>query len=182
MLRRTMLIKKYGNRRLYDTHASHYITLDQLAEYVKLGAEVTVVDAKSGEDLTQVTLTQIILETRGVGRLLSVPLLNQLISLGDDALADFFGRYVVWALEVYLQTRNNLSSLNPLAGAMLNPLQRMMGGFGLPFGGSYGQEQAPPPPPPPAPRQPASEMGGELAELRRKLEALEKNVGRKKRK
>lgn len=176
-----MLIKKYGNRRLYDTHGSHYITLDQLAEYVKLGAEVSVVDAKTGEDLTQVTLTQIILETRGVGRLLSVPLLNQLIRLGDDALADFFGRYVVWALEVYLQTRSGLSSLNPLAGAMLNPLQRMMGGFPMPFGFG-GQEQQPAPPPPPAPRESAREMGGELAELRRKLEALEKNVGRKKRK
>jgi hypothetical protein len=116
-----------------------------------------------------------------VGRLLSVPLLNQLIRLGDDALADFFGRYVVWALEVYLQTRSGLSSLNPLAGAMLNPLQRMMGGFPMPFGFG-GQEQQPAPPPPPAPRESAREMGGELAELRRKLEALEKNVGRKKRK
>ena len=54
-----MLIKKYGNRRLYDTDASRYITLEELTEKIRVGAEVRVVDAKSGRDLTQPTLTQI---------------------------------------------------------------------------------------------------------------------------
>src|SRR5208283_462704 len=54
-----VVIKKYGNRRLYDAEASHYVTLGEIAAKVRQGAEVRVVDAKSGADLTQATLTQI---------------------------------------------------------------------------------------------------------------------------
>src|SRR5205814_8063367 len=92
--RAMVLIKKYGNRRLYDTEASRYITLDELAARVRGGSEVRVVDAKSQEDLTGATLTQLIMENRGASRLLPVSLLHQLIRLGDDSLAEFFSRYV----------------------------------------------------------------------------------------
>src|SRR5438552_2745828 len=88
-VRAMVLIKKYGNRRLYDTEASRYITLDDLAARVRSGSEVRVVDAKSNEDLTQATLTQLIMENRGASQLLPVSLLHQLIRLGDDALAEF---------------------------------------------------------------------------------------------
>ena len=57
-----VLIKKYGNRRLYDTAGSRYVNLDDLAALVRAGKEVRVVDAKTGQDLTRVTLTQIITE------------------------------------------------------------------------------------------------------------------------
>ena len=57
-----ILIKKYGNRRLYDTAGSRYVNLDDLAAHVRAGREVRVVDAKTGQDLTRVTLTQIITE------------------------------------------------------------------------------------------------------------------------
>jgi len=67
-----MIVKKYGNRRLYDTSDSRYITLENLADKVRQGAEVQVVDAKTGEDLTAPTLTQILIEGRGAGRLLPV--------------------------------------------------------------------------------------------------------------
>ena len=73
-----MLIKKYGNRRLYDTESSRYITLEELAGIIRRGEEVRVVDAKSGEDLTTATLAQIIIEGRGAARLLPLPLLVQL--------------------------------------------------------------------------------------------------------
>src|SRR5262245_55497192 len=81
--RRRVIVKKSSNRRLYDTEGSRYVTLEELAEKIRLGAEVKVVDAKTSEDLTQVTLTQIILESRGAARLLPVPLLLQLIRMGD---------------------------------------------------------------------------------------------------
>lgn len=162
-----MLVKKYGNRRLYDTVSSRYVTLEELAEKIRAGADPRVVDAKTNEDLTQSTLTQIILESRGAGRLLPVPLLTQLIRLGDDALAEFFGRYVQWALEVYLQTRQlAFSPLNPLAAlaqqlpSMASPFARMMGGLGM---GQGAAQQTPP-----------SDVANEVAELRKKLEALEK--------
>jgi polyhydroxyalkanoate synthesis repressor PhaR len=123
-----MLVKKYGNRRLYDTDSSRYITLEELTEKIRAGAEVKVVDAKSGADLTQATLTQVIIEARGAGSFLPVPLLHQLIRLGDDALAEFFNRYVQLALEMYLQLKsgatslgpfNPFAALNPFAGALL---------------------------------------------------------------
>ena len=63
------VVKKYSNRRLYDTGDSRYITLEELAEKVRAGAEVRVIDAKTDEDLTQSTLAQIILESRGAARL-----------------------------------------------------------------------------------------------------------------
>lgn len=141
-----VLIKKYGNRRLYDTGESRYITLEELAEKVKRGADVRIIDAKSGEDLTQATLTQIVIESRGAARMLPVSLLTQLIRLGDDALAEFFGRYVTGALEVYLQARRGVqtvTSFNPLASlpfAATDALARMwmsspLGGHSGPAGG-----------------------------------------------
>lgn len=115
-----LVVKKYPNRRLYDTAESRYITLEDLASRIKAGSDVLVQDATSGADLTQATLTQIILESRGGARLLPVPLLLRLIRLGDEALAEFLGRYVSWALEMYLQAQHGaraLMPLNPLANA-----------------------------------------------------------------
>jgi polyhydroxyalkanoate synthesis repressor PhaR len=112
-----LVVKKYPNRRLYDTAESKYITLEDLAARIKGGSDVLVQDATSGADLTQVTLTQIILESRGGARLLPVPLLLRLIRLGDEALAEFMGRYISWALEMYLQAQQGARALMPL-----NPL------------------------------------------------------------
>lgn len=158
-----MLVKKYGNRRLYDTEASRYVTLEELADKIRKGSDARVIDAKTNEDLTQSTLTQIILESRGAGRLLPIPLLLQLIRLGDDALADFMGRYVSWALEIYLQTKQAA-----FGGFMhnLNPFARMMG-----MGGGF-IPQSPEPVPTQAPN--VSSVASEMADLRRELEALKK--------
>ncbi len=80
-----LLIKRYSNRKLYNTRESRYITLDELAELVKSGANIRVVDNDSGEDLTSVTLSQILLENERKGRdALPRPLLVELIQKGDD--------------------------------------------------------------------------------------------------
>ena len=156
------LIKKYGNRRLYDTGDSRYITLEELTAKIRGGTDVRVVDATDGNDLTQVTLTQLILESGNAARMLPVPLLTQLIRLGDDALGEFFSRYVTAALELYLGARRGVRGLvdaSPLArvplGAtdalarmwMNTPLGQMMG-FTNP--GFPGQSFAGPGYPPPA--------------------------------
>ncbi len=115
-----MLVKKYGNRRLYDTVSSRYVTLEELTKKIIDGADAKVVDAKTGQDLTPETLTQIIMEGRGGESLFPVGLLHQLIRLGDDALAEFFGRYVHAALEMYLQARKATASFgafNPFLSA-----------------------------------------------------------------
>jgi polyhydroxyalkanoate synthesis repressor PhaR len=180
------LIKKYGNRRLYDTGDSRYITLEELAQKIRGGTDVRVVDAKTSEDLTQATLTQIILESGSAHRTLPIPLLTQMIRLGDDSLGEFFSRYVTAALEMYLAAKRgvqNLAAVSPLArvplGAtdalarmwMQTPMGQMMG-FGAP---QYG---APPPPssyvePEPPPDE-HDERADDLASLRRELDELKK--------
>lgn len=86
------LIKRYGNRKLYDVEASRYVTLDGVRALVQGGADVRVLDNDSGEDLTRVTLAQIIYEAErktgsGPG-ILSLPLLRRLVRLGDGAARD----------------------------------------------------------------------------------------------
>jgi polyhydroxyalkanoate synthesis repressor PhaR len=175
-----MLVKKYSNRRLYDTEGSCYITLEELAERIRRGAEPRVVDAKTNEDLTQATLTQIIIEGRGAARLLPVPLLTQLIRMGDDALAEFLGRYMSTALELYLQAKQGAQAIapyNPLASvpfAATSALARLLVG-GLPFG--WGEPAAPPAPPPPAPSpSPSPPAASDVADLRRELEELKRSL------
>ncbi|MCW5831006.1 MAG: polyhydroxyalkanoate synthesis regulator DNA-binding domain-containing protein [Labilithrix sp.] len=114
-----LLVKKYPNRRLYDTRHSRYITLDDLEKTIRGGEDVTVQDAQDGRDLTQETLTQIILD-RGGGRILPATLLLRLIRLDDAALGEFLTRYVSWALDMYVQAKDRaraLLPLNPLATA-----------------------------------------------------------------
>ncbi|MCA9550697.1 MAG: hypothetical protein KC933_11725 [Myxococcales bacterium] len=178
----TVVVKKYSNRRLYDTSDSRYITLEELAQKIRAGKDVRVVDAKSGEDLTQSTLAQIILESRRAARLLPVPLLTQLIRMGDDALAEFFSRYMSWALELYTHARSGaqaLSPLNPFATlpfTATNALARLFAN-----GPGWAEAGAPPPPPPPAaaapepePEDEAEESNGasDIAALRRELDDL----------
>jgi polyhydroxyalkanoate synthesis repressor PhaR len=157
-----MLVKKYGNRRLYDTEQSRYVRLDEIAERIREGADVQVVDARSGADLTAPTLAQIIFEDRNAARLLPVPLLLQLIRMGDGPLADFLGRYVSWALEMYLQARSGL-------GSLYNPFAALRGFPGPPPAG----------PPPPAATEPAASTDP-VAELRREVAALRQSLKRRK--
>jgi polyhydroxyalkanoate synthesis repressor PhaR len=156
-----MLVKKYGNRRLYDTEESRYVRLDEIADRIRGGADVQVVDAKSGADLTAPTLAQIIFEDRNAARLLPVPLLLQLIRMGDGPLAEFLGRYVSWALEMYLQARSGL-------GSLYNPFSALR-----PFPAPTPQER-----PRPA-ETPPPEARDEVAELRREMAALRRSLKRK---
>jgi polyhydroxyalkanoate synthesis repressor PhaR len=88
------VIKRYGNRKLYDTHESRYVTLDDIAAYVKAGEELRVVDNDSGDDLTAVTFAQIILEEeRKQNGLLPLPVLRKIIAHGGEALQDLATRF-----------------------------------------------------------------------------------------
>ena len=179
-----ILIKKYGNRRLYDTADSRYITLEELAAKIQAGAEVRVVDAKSGADLTQATLTQIIIESRDAAGMLPVPLLTQLIRLGDDALAEFLGRYLSGALEMYLQARRGLQAAavyNPFAQVPLSATEQLARMWmASPFAAPPGNHPAPHNTAPPG--EPDRPEVSELAQLRRELDELKRSVHSKKRK
>jgi polyhydroxyalkanoate synthesis repressor PhaR len=95
--------KKYANRRLYDTEKSTYVTLDDVMQGIRQGRRVEVVDAKTGEDVTAFTLTQIILEeSRKKNSLLPVPLLHLIIQYGENILSEFFEKYLEQTLRNYL--------------------------------------------------------------------------------
>jgi polyhydroxyalkanoate synthesis repressor PhaR len=90
---RSRLIKRYGNRKLYDTEESRYVTLEAIAAFVKQGEEVRVVDNDSGEDLTAVTFAQIILEEeRRKNSLLPLPILRGIIQQGEATLQEIATR------------------------------------------------------------------------------------------
>ena len=106
----TVLIKKYANRRLYNTAESKYITLEQLSELVRQGNEVQVVDAKTGADVTAFILTQIILEQSKESAMLPVSLLHLIIRYGDNVLSEFFDKYLQQTIEVYMNYRAMLDN------------------------------------------------------------------------
>ncbi len=95
-----VVIKKYANRRLYNTATSSYVTLDHLAQMVKDGVEFAVFDAKSGDDITRSVLTQIIVEEESKGaNLLPISFLRQLIGFYGDSLQTFVPRYLEMSME-----------------------------------------------------------------------------------
>ena len=98
-------IKKYANRRLYNTGTSSYVTLDDLCQMVKTGTEFVVFDAKTGEDITRSVLTQIIFEEESKGQnMLPIAFLRQLIG--------FYGDSMQWALPKYLELTMDAFSAN----------------------------------------------------------------------
>ena len=95
-------IKKYANRRLYNTATSSYVTLDHLADMVKEGAEFVVVDAKTGEDITRSVLTQIIVEQEGKGQnLLPIKFLRHIIGFYGDSLGGLVPRYLEQSMDAF---------------------------------------------------------------------------------
>ena len=95
-------IKKYANRRLYDTESSSYITLDRLAEMVREGREFEVVDAKSGDDITRQVLTQIIVDEEAHGStLLPLNFLKQIIGLYGNSMQSFVPNYLEAAMDAF---------------------------------------------------------------------------------
>lgn len=105
----TLLLKKYANRRLYDTEKSAYITLSQLSEIIRKGRQVKVIDAKTEEDVTAFILTQVIVEeARRNNSLLPVTLLHLIIQYGGNVLAEFFDKYLEVTIRNYLAYRSAL--------------------------------------------------------------------------
>jgi polyhydroxyalkanoate synthesis repressor PhaR len=181
-----VVIKKYGNRRLYDTGESRYVTLEELAAKIRGGADVRVVDANTADDLTQATLTQIVLESGNAAKVLPVQLLTQMIRLSDDALAEFFSRYVTGALDLYLNAKRGVQSIagyNPLTQlplAATDALTRLWMGYQQPPGYGYPPPYVAPPPEEPAAEAPPAdrerERDGEVAAMRRELDELKQAI------
>lgn len=134
-------LKKYTNRRLYDTEKSVYVTIDYVTDVIRKGRPIQVTDAKTGEDVTPAILTQIVLEeTRKKKYLLPPPLLYLIIQYGENVLPDFFEKYLEQTIRNYLLFRNmaddqfkkwleygeNYPKMNPQAMAGLAPFKPLL--------------------------------------------------------
>jgi polyhydroxyalkanoate synthesis repressor PhaR len=114
-----VIIKKYANRRLYDTESSSYITLDRLAEMVRQKRHFKVVDAKSGDDITRQVLAQIIMDEEARGsEMLPINFLRQLIGMYGGQMQSMVPHYLEASLEAF--QRNQSQFRDALAGAFSN--------------------------------------------------------------
>ena len=158
-----IVIKKYANRRLYDTSHSRYINLEDIAALVRNGKEVQVVDAATGEDITRVTLTQIIVEdAKGQPSGLPLELLRQLIVASDRVGQEFIMWYLKSAFDTYHKVQSSLQTrLTEMQSAALSPLQIMRSFMQNPPQEESGSPRA------------AADPTPELLELRRRLSELE---------
>lgn len=180
-------IKKYANRRLYNTATSSYVTLENLAQMVKDGTEFVVYDAKSGEDITRSVLTQIIVEEEGKGQtMLPIGFLRQLISLYGDNLQFMVPRYLESSMEAFARNQDQMrsyfkdvSGVFPFGGALeemgkqnMALFERAMQMF-TPFGAQGAKGQ---PGTPAAAADAAPSDQGTLDTLRQKLDDLQKQI------
>lgn len=122
------IIKKYPNRRLYDTEISSYITLEEVRQLVLDGEDFEVRDAKTGDDLTRTVLLQIITEHEGDGQpMFTTRLLSQVIRFYGDSMQGFMGSYLEKSLQIFLDQQGKFrSQLNNILGqtpwSMLNDM------------------------------------------------------------
>ena len=160
-----VIIKKYANRRLYNTESSAYITLEHLAEMVRAKREFKVVDAKTGEDITHSVLTQIIMEEEAGGNpMLPVNFLRQLISMYGDNMHSMVPQFLEESLAAF--QRNQSQFRDAMAGAFSGGpfaelARRNMEMFSAAAGGAA------------RPKAENDDTKAELAELRAQLSALQ---------
>jgi polyhydroxyalkanoate synthesis repressor PhaR len=184
-----VVIKKYANRRLYNTQTSSYVTLDHLAVMVKEGTEFEVRDARTGEDITRSVLTQIIFEEEAKGtHLLPIRFLRQLIRFYGDSLQAFVPGYLDLSMESFTRNQEDMrtkvsevfgggsQALENLTRQNLAMFERTMKVF-TPFGAAMGRgdDEASPK---------ATNGGGEhkpkqaeeIGELKSEIEAMRKQL------
>jgi polyhydroxyalkanoate synthesis repressor PhaR len=182
-------IKKYANRRLYNTATSSYVTLEDLSRMVKAGNEFVVHDAKTGEDLTRAVLTQIIVEEEGKGQnMLPISFLRQLIGLYGDSMQWLVPRYLEHAMSSFATNQDQMrKSLQDAFGGLfpfgsfeemgkqnLALFEKTMKMFS-PFPGAMtGAAPEKPRGPTPAPA-PAADPGA-IKDLTERLDALQKKL------
>ena len=126
-----IVIKKYANRRLYNTGSSSYVTLDDLAVLVKEGADFVVFDAKTGEDITRQVLTQIIFEEEnadGAQTLLPIQFLRSLIRMYGDQMQTFVPSYLEMSMDAFARQQERMRE--QMSGAFGGAMG-MSPGFGL---------------------------------------------------
>lgn len=199
-----VVIKKYANRRLYNTETSTYVTLEDLATMVRSDRDFVVYDAKSGDDLTHSVLTQIIVEQEsrpGGQTMLPIPFLRQLIRFYDDNISRMVPSYLQLSMETLVreqerfrtqfatafsnpaaafeayqeQARKNLAMFEQ-AMAMWTPFAPGAGGGPRKAEGAGSGTQPPPSPTPGAQAPRSADTRDELQELKSQLAAMQSKI------
>jgi polyhydroxyalkanoate synthesis repressor PhaR len=197
-----VVIKKYANRRLYNTASSSYVTLEHLSDMVKEGVDFVVYDAKTNDDITRSVLTQIIFEeeNRGGGQnLLPIQFLRQLIGFYGNSMQAFLPSYLEMSLESFTKQqermRTQFSGLTPGATgakgmpgigvyeeqirqnmALFDRAMKMFSPFAYTRPEDTSAAPAPAEPPPPAAAPPPAPSEDSLADLKRQLEAMQQQI------
>ena len=178
------VIKKYANRRLYNTGTSTYVTLEDLAEMVKAGEDFVVYDAKSSEDITRSVLTQIIFEQESKGQnLLPITFLRQLIRFYGDSIQNLIPTYLDFSIDSLVREQEKFRTQMTSAFApttlsdqvrrnteMFEQAMRMF----LPFGGTPRQQPGTGAATPAAGGAPAERT--DLDQLRKQLDDMQKRL------
>ena len=197
-----VVIKKYANRRLYNTGTSTYVTLEDLAEMVKKGEDFTVLDAKSGDDITHPVLTQIIfeLENRNGQNMLPIPFLRQLIAFYGDQMQMIVPSFLEQSMIAFAKEQErfrdqmkkamgntpiDMMNMSNVAGPMkaleeqtrrnMEMFQNAMRMFTpFPQAGTTGPEpdEAPPPRNPTAANEDLADLKEQIAAMQRKLDQM----------
>ena len=178
-----LLIKRYASRRLYNTETSDYVTLDDIAEFIRDGREVQIIDLKSGDDLTRQYLLQIIAEHESRGEsVLPINVLNDLVrsytSQATSVVPEFLAASFEMLQKGQSQMMENMTKANPLASmpgmdamraqqeAFMKAMTGGIGGMGTVPGDSSSDEQAE--------GEDLDEIKKQLAELQQKLSKMDK--------
>lgn len=196
-----VVIKKYANRRLYNTATSAYVTLDHLSQMVKDKTDFVVYDAKTGDEITRSVLTQIIFEeeSKGGQTLLPIPFLRQLISFYGDSLQGVVPQYLEMSMTQFARNQDqmrrymqNAFGFNPFQQfesmgkqnmAMFENAMRMFNPFGTAPGGQAAGGQPPAPAAtaanghePAKPEAAAPSNDAAIDDLKRKLDELQSQL------
>ena len=189
-----VVIKKYANRRLYNTATSAYVTLDHLSQMVKDKTDFVVYDAKTGDDITRPVLTQIIFEeeSKGGQTLLPIPFLRQLIAFYGDSLQSVVPQYLEMSMTTFARNQEqmrrylqNAFGFNPFQQfesmgkqnmAMFENAMRMFNPFGTGLGGTQPANANGADPAKPQEAPAAGEKEGAIDDLKRKLDELQSQL------
>jgi polyhydroxyalkanoate synthesis repressor PhaR len=187
-----VVIKKYANRRLYNTASSSYVTLEHLADMVKKNVDFVVYDAKTNDDITRSVLTQIIFEEESQGQsLLPIQFLRQLIGFYGNSMQAFLPSYLELSLSSFTQQqermRSQFATLTPGVGggvfdaqiaqnlALFDRAMKMFSPFAFTKAGDTPAAAAPAAPPPAEPAAPPA-ADEALLELRKRMEEMQAQI------
>jgi len=170
----TVIIKKYANRRLYNTRSSSYITLDHLAKMTREGTDYKVLDAKTGNEITHQILTQIILDEEANGeQMLPVNFLRDLIRMYGNSMQSLIPHYLEASMENFRANQTNLAKAfedsignNPIAKLAERNMAMFKAAASAFLPGAE----------PSTPSEPEAKQGNDLEALRKQMEAMQKRL------